>query len=555
MSVLIEHLLEKRGIVSAADIERFLAPDFSRDTHHYSLIQDMERAVARILAAILHSERIAIYADFDCDGIPGAALLYDLFRKIGYDNIEVYIPHRDTEGYGVHPAALKVLSERGVGLIITVDVGTTAVEPVRYAKELGMDVIVTDHHELQDVLPECIVINPKCGEYPFRDLCGSGVAWKLATALIAGGRERGIEAFTAIPEGWEKWLLDFVAIATVADLVPLIGENRVLTHFGLTVLRKSPRPGIRALCQATRLRQPEITEDDISFTFAPRLNAASRMGDPETAFKLLTTTDMNEAESLARHLEELNAKRKGAVASMVREARKRVRARYGEEASVVVLGDTAWKPGLLGLLANTLMGERGGLVCVWGENANGELKGSCRSDGSISVVDVLAAAGDALIEYGGHQQSGGFSLTREQALTLPEALERAATTLEARAVAPSNTFDAELGLRELSWALYMDLTRLAPFGMGNAKPVFRIPRASIVSVRSFGKEKNHTEVELACFDSGAKVRGFDFFRTPDDFTRAPESGAVIDVFATISRDTFRGQRALALRVIDIVECR
>ncbi len=254
----------RRGISLPEDIERFLAPDYLRDIHPSAQLLNMDRAVARIFAAMRQGERIAIYADFDCDGIPGAALLSDTFEKIGYTNYEVYIPHRDTEGHGVHIGALQTLLERGVSLAITVDVGVSAVEAARYASEKGLDLIITDHHEPPAVLPDCVaVINPKLGTYPFKDLCGAAVAWKLACALLDEGRRQSLPAYQAIPEGWEKWLLDLVAIATIADLVPLVGENRALAHFGLIVLRKSPRIGLRTLFSALRVRQDMVTEDDV----------------------------------------------------------------------------------------------------------------------------------------------------------------------------------------------------------------------------------------------------------------------------------------------------
>ncbi len=554
MSDLVARLLSRRGITIPQDIETFLTPNYERDIHHHSLLEGIERAVARVFSAMQSNERIAVYADFDCDGIPGAAILYDFFKKIQYTNVEVYIPHRDREGYGIHEDALKQLKERGVSLIITVDVGTVAIEPIRYAKELGLDVIVTDHHEVHGELPECVaIINPKLGDYPFRDLCGAAMAWKLVCALLAEGKKRELENFTAIPDGWEKWLLDLVAIATVADLVPLVGENRALAHFGLTVLRKSPRPGIRALSSELRLRQSEVTEDDIGFSFAPRINAASRMGNPETAFQLLTADSTEEAEKIARELEKLNTKRKGVVASIVREARKRMHARYTVEDAVVVLGDVTWKPSLLGLVANSLMGERGGVVCLWGANVNGDLKGSFRSDGTLSVVELCTAAKDHFIEFGGHHASGGFSVSHEHVHALPGALLRAAETLERKKEEKTPEHDALITLSEVSWALYADISRLAPFGMGNPKPVFRVARASVASMRAFGKEKNHVEVALSCFDTGARARAFDFFRTPADFTHMPEPGKLVDILGTLVRDSFRGPHSLALRLVDVLE--
>jgi single-stranded-DNA-specific exonuclease len=551
MSALIDQLLAQRGIEGEARV-RFLDPDYTRDVHHFSLLPGIDRAVDRVLAAMRAGERIAIYADFDCDGIPGAVLLSDTFRKIGYGEVEVYIPHRDTEGHGVHEGALGKLSERGVRLVITVDVGVSALDAARFAQRQGLDLIVTDHHEPPARLPECVaVINPKLGDYPFRELCGAAVAWKLACALIATGRARALPEFEAIPEGWEKWLLDLVAIATVADLVPLLGENRVLVHYGLRVLRKSPRVGLRALFAAQRIKQAQVTEDDISFSLAPRINAASRMDEPMLAFELLDTHDASKADALVASLESLNAKRKGAVAHIVKEARKRVGARYAPADQVVVLGDIAWKPSLAGLVANTLVGERGGLVCIWGETGNGELKGSCRSDGTIPVVEVLSRSG-VLIEYGGHDASGGFSVSREHVHELPDAFARAASGI-AREAHGAHAHDAMLSLRDVSWSLYEELARLAPFGIGNEKPVFRIRAASIRAVRRFGKEKNHTEVEIECFETGARARAFDFFRSPEDFSASPSQGRELDVVASLSRDTFRGERALALRLVDLVE--
>lgn len=510
----------------------------------------MKVAVDRIFAAMRAGERIAIYADFDCDGIPGAGVLSDLFKKLEYDNVEVYLPHRDREGYGFHLDAIAALAQRGVKLIITVDVGTTAIEAVRFAKEKGVDTIVTDHHEITGALPEAIaVLNPKIAPYPFPHLCGAAVAFKLAQAILRTGKEIGDARCAPIPDGWEKWLLDLVAIATVADMVPLIGENRVLAYFGLTVLRKSQRPGITALCLKLRLKKAELTEDDIGFSIGPRINAASRMDEPDLALRLLTTKYIPEAEMLADKLEKLNASRKGVVAGIVREARKRAKDRFAP-GDVVVLGDPEWKPSLLGLAANSIMGDRGGVVCLWGRDANGRIKGSCRSDGSVSVVELFTAADDAFEEYGGHAASGGFSVASEHIHTLPERLAEAVATLQRVEKERARAHDALVALREVAFPLYRDISRLAPFGMGNPKPIFRIPRVRVADVRSFGKEKNHIEVTLACPDTGTVSRAFDFFRTAEDFSTVPAIDGVADVLATIEKDSFRG--GLALRLVDVV---
>ncbi|MBI4132998.1 single-stranded-DNA-specific exonuclease RecJ [Candidatus Uhrbacteria bacterium] len=545
---LIDELLTARGI-GKEERDHFLEPDYARDTHDPFLLADMDRAVDRMLAAIEKGERIAIYADFDCDGIPAAVVLHDTFQKIGYTNFEVYIPHRHNEGYGFHTQAIDALASRGVSLIVTVDVGTVAFEGVAHARALGLDVIVTDHHELAETMPDAIVINPKRAGYPFPHLCGAAVAFKLAQALLIRGRERHIAIFTNVP-GWEKWLLDMVAIATVADMVPLVGENRALARFGFTVLRKSPRPGLLALCRKLRLNQSTITEDDIGFSIAPRINAASRMDKPELAFRLLSTRDSLEAEALAAELERLNSQRKGTVASLVKEA-KRLAAERFPSSSVAVLGNPEWKPALLGLAANSLMEDRGGVVCLWGRDGNGVLKGSCRSDGSINLVELFRAAqvDAALEEAGGHAMAGGFSVSFEQVHHLPDIFEKAARDLRTETV-QTPPHDAEIDPIHVSDRLVEVLSTMRPFGVGNPKPIFRLPALTVESVRIFGKEQTHTEL---FFRTGSKtLRGFDFFRTPDGFSEVPRVGNRIDALATIERDSFRN--SIALRLVDIVPC-
>jgi single-stranded-DNA-specific exonuclease len=551
-SQLVHTLLARRGITAELDIAAFLNPDYDLHTYDPFLLAGMERATERFLRAIEENERIAVYADFDCDGIPGAALLFDLFEKISYKNFEIYLPHRDREGYGFHTQAIEELAARGVKLIVTVDVGTTAAAAVQFAKEHSVETIVTDHHEIMNGLPDAVaVLNPKIAPYPFPDLCGAGVAFKFAQAILAAGKKKGLENFVQVPDGWEKWLLDMVAIATVADMVPIIGENRALVHWGLKVLQRSKRPGIDALCAAIRIRKNELTEDDIGFSLAPRINAASRMDHPDLALKLLTTRDPAEAQMLAAQLEKLNASRKGVVGGIVREAKKHVRTRFVESDRVIVLGNPEWKPALLGLAANSIMAERGGVVCLWGRDVNGNLKGSCRSDGGVSIVDLFANSGDVFQEYGGHAKSGGFSVSHERVHALPEVLKEAA-----RATSPAaqeNTVreaDAHLSLPEISRPLFVEVSRLAPFGIGNPKPTFLVGGAIIIGVKRFGKESAHIEVMLEDRHSGKTLRAFDFFRSPDNFSIAPSAGNPADVLATIERDSFRG--GLALRIVDIV---
>jgi single-stranded-DNA-specific exonuclease len=322
---LVQTLLKKRGITNAADADHFLYPDFARDVRDPFGILNMDKAVERILRAIDAGERIAVYADYDCDGIPGATLFNDFLKKIKYENFEVYIPHRNIEGYGLNTKALDLLASRGATVVITIDCGIVDVAEADHAKKLGIDLIITDHHLPQDILPKAYaVINSKQASDTYHDnmLCGAAVAWKLVSALLA---RRG-EAW-GVPVGWEKWLLDMAGLSTIADMVPLQNENRALAQYGLMVLRKSRRPGLLALLRKMDMTQSNLIEDDIGFMIGPRINAASRMGNPMDAFRLLSAETQEEAEEYAEKLMHLNDARKGLVASMVKEAHKHLVAR------------------------------------------------------------------------------------------------------------------------------------------------------------------------------------------------------------------------------------
>ena len=547
---LIEALLAARGVTGEAETARFLEPSYEAHLHDPMLMKDMDIAVARIFDAMERQERIAVYADFDCDGIPGASVLKQFFDRIEYDNMEVYIPHRHYEGYGLHAAAIDGLKERSVKVIITVDLGVTAIESVAHANALGIDVIVTDHHEPPEILPAAFaILNPKRAPYPDPNLCGAAVAFKLVVALITEGRKRSLPRFKEIPSGWEKWLLDLVGIATIADMVPLVGENRVLARFGLLVLRKTPRPGIAALMRVLGVTQSELTEDDIGFTIGPRVNAASRMDEPELALRLLTTRNASEAESLAVQLEGLNRKRKGVVASMTKEIRKRLTERGDAPSSVTVIGDPEWKPALLGLAANSILDERGGIVCIWGRDGVGTLKGSCRSDGSASIVDLFRASADILIESGGHHASGGFSVSNEQVHTLPQVFRERMKTIKREEKSTELPVAYAIALRDVGGALHASLSQLSPFGMGNEKPLFALENVEVMSVRQFGKANEHLEVMLT--DKGARVKAMQFFATAAQFTHEPKEGMRVTVFATLERSSYRGTIEMRLRLVDI----
>ena len=324
---LLRQLLAKRGIDNVEKAEIFLNPDYERDLHNPFLMRDMERACVRLYQAIETKEKIIIYADYDCDGIPGAVIMHDLFKLLAYENYEVYIPERNAEGYGLNLGAIKQFRESGAKLIITIDLGITAVEEVAQAEVDGMDVIITDHHLPHDTLRRAYaILNPKVDDYPEKMLCGAGVIFKFAQGFIKKYGE-----YFKIKNGSEKWMLDMAGLGTLSGMVPVTGENRTLAHFGIKVLRKSRRPGLHKLLAKMNIDQRHVSEDDIVFMVTPRLNAASRMDDPFRAFELLSTSDEVQGGILALHLTKINDERKKIVIGIMREAKKKLESREMKE--------------------------------------------------------------------------------------------------------------------------------------------------------------------------------------------------------------------------------
>ncbi|MCK5096069.1 MAG: single-stranded-DNA-specific exonuclease RecJ [Candidatus Pacebacteria bacterium] len=554
-SPLLQKLLYYRGITVRKDAEEFLDPDWERDIHDPFLIHNMEKAVGRILKAIDKNEKILIYGDYDADGIPGSVVLHDFFKKIGYKNFSNYIPHRHDEGYGFHISAVKQFKKDKIKLIITVDVGITDIETVAYAQKNNIDVIVTDHHipamkdgkDGKDVVPDAFaVINSKQQDdtYPDDMLCGAGVAFKLVQALFKKGKEIG--KFQEVPNGWEKWLLDMAGLSTIADMVPLKKENRVLAYYGLTVLRKSKRLGLVTLLQKMGMNQKYLTEDDLGFMVVPRINAASRMDHPLRAFELLATQDLAEAEKLADHLNHINDQRKEHVASMIKAAKKKLFER--ELPGVVVVGDPKWNPGILGLAANKLVEEYERPVFVWGYDSDGEIKGSCRGIGNVSLVELMRELQDTFIDVGGHFDAGGFSISHDNIHTLEEKLSDLYEKMKNEDEKQQMTVDSTLTLDEVNWNTFNGIDKLGPFGVENERPVFLFENIEIDNVRSFGKEKNHLGIDFknSC---GKKISSIGFFMTPETFPEVNLGvGEKIHLIGVMERSTFRNIVELRLRI-------
>jgi single-stranded-DNA-specific exonuclease len=564
---LIAALLSRRGISTAEEAQAFLSPSYDTQIGDPMLLKDMKKAVGRITDALTAGERIAVWSDYDCDGIPGGVVLHDFFRKAGANFIN-YIPHRHEEGFGLNEIGIQKLKDDGVSLIITVDSGIADIQAVEFANTLGIDVIITDHHlptmeipkgktkgetsqtPIQHLPPAFAVVDAKQeGEtYPFKDFCGGGIAWKMVCAMLSGGNTfPGRENFKP---GWEKWILDMAGLATIADMVPLTGENRVIARYGLLVMRKSPRIGFQALCKAARVNQRYITEDDVGFMIAPRVNAASRMGDAMDAFRLFTTESEIKADELAKKLEGINRSRRAAGAAVTKRVHERLEERKMREAipDVIVMGDPEWRPGLLGLVANSISEEYQRPVFLWGREGSNVLKGSCRAGRpDVHLLELMQATTDTFVEFGGHRASGGFSVQEEAIHFLETKINEAYASLSFMDRDEAAYADGELALSEATVQLLHKLEKLAPFGMGNPKPTFVLRDVRIKELSWFGKAGEHLRLRLDSneldFDAN-NLEAISFYakRELGKSCETLVSGSSATILGTLERDQFsRGQ--------------
>lgn len=546
-SELLLDLLYKRGITDEKDIDVFLNPDYVRDLNDPFLMRDMERACVRIFEAVENDEKIVIYADYDCDGIPGAVILQDFFKKIDYKNVEVYIPQRNSEGYGLNMEAIKIFRDKSIKLLITIDLGITAVDEVAQAEVDGIDVIITDHHLPPETLPRAYaILNPKVDDYPEKMLCGAGVVFKFAQAFIKKYGE-----YFELKDGVEKWMLDMAGLATLSDRVPLLGENRAIAYFGMKVLRKSPRAGLQKLLKKMNIDQRYLSEDDVGFMITPRLNAASRMDDPMRAFELLSTGDEAEADALATHLSNINDDRKTMVKSIMRDVNKRFEKR--EEAEVIVVGDPSWKIGILGLVAGKICDAHQKPVFVWGKDENDCIKGSCRSDGSVSVVELMAEATEYFIDYGGHELAGGFTVHTDKIHFLEEALVKSLSVVKRNDLSDDEQtkYDVKADLGMVNKKIWREIEKMAPFGCENEKPVFLFENVKLDKLKKFGKNGSGEHIELSVSDNKGSAVAISFFSGVDSFKTILEEGKKVNLLATLDLSRFRGREELRLRVLDI----
>ncbi|NQV90012.1 single-stranded-DNA-specific exonuclease RecJ [Candidatus Uhrbacteria bacterium] len=545
-------LLWNRGQQSQEQMDVFLGPDWSRDTYDPALFLNMHTAVQRVFRALNEGEVITIHGDYDADGTCGTAVLFitlrDVCRSFGFDEskITTYIPHREKEGYGLSIPTIEQLSSHDkTTVVITVDCGISNKSAIDRGKELGIDTIVCDHHAMPVELPDATLIHPQVpGEtFPNKYLCGTGVAFKLASALISEARAQGAE----LPEGFEKWLLDLVAIATVTDVVPLTGENRVLETYGLRVLNKTRRIGIRKLLDVAGSTLGELDTVSIGFQIGPRLNAAGRMTHAQEALALLIEEDEVEASKLAMRLQEINVERQKASQEMYLEAK----AQLGDVTglSLLVAVQEGWGAGLVGLVAGKLLGDFGIPVFVVGKEGD-RYVGSGRSIEGFDITQALHHAKDYLDKFGGHPQACGFSSHgNERFEHAVEMMKRyAAEHIDAQTLEPTIQADAQISLEDISWELFDAVQKFRPFGSGNATPLFVSRQVHVSSFATVGKEGAHLKLGLES-QTGKRVEaiGFRF----GEWTQKLTLGCAIDIVFEIQVNEWNGNRSLQIRIVDL----
>lgn len=525
--------------MDTAELAQVFMDGGAEDRHDPFLLKGMAEAVPRIQKALQEEEHILVYGDYDADGVSSTALMIYLLRHLGA-SFDIYIPHRSNEGYGLHNHALDWAVQQGVSLVITVDTGISAYHQIAYATELGIDVIVTDHHEPPELLPEAYaLINPKLPDcpYPFKGLAGVGVAYKLAEALLG----------SEVPEEW----CEIAAIGTVADLMPLLGENRSLVRRGLSSMRNSAFPGIRALLSVGGITMNTVSAVNIAFGMAPRINASGRLDHAGRAVTLLTTEDAAEAEQFAGELDLLNKERQLVVERIVTEATAKLEERISRSGlpDIIVLADQGWNVGVVGIVASKLLERYYRPVVILDIHPEtGMCKGSARSIPGLDIYAALSSCAGLMDHFGGHPAAAGMSLPQGKLEAFDAALNSyAASILTPEDFVAVTAADGEVSIADLTLQAALELERLAPFGMANPLPRFILRRAVVKETRKMGQEGKHLKLVLQ--QDKLTIEAVAFGKGP--LADLLPDGTVVDVLAELSVNEWNGSRKPQLMLQDL----
>lgn len=526
-------LLVARGYDTKEKIDCFLSDEILLSDPF--LITDMDKAVERINLALENGEKICVYGDYDADGITATTIVCQFLEGEG-GNVVHSIPQR-ADGYGLNQEALLELKEQGVSLIITVDNGISAIEETDFAKEIGIDLVITDHHQVGEQIPNAVaVVNPHRDNLPFCQWAGVGVAFKLISALFQGEPQELLEEYG-----------DLVAIGTVADIVPLVGENRILVKAGLKAVNESHRPGLSAFRQIANMQDKVFTSTDLGFVISPKINAAGRMGDAEIAFQLLTEENYEKSLLLAQQLFEMNSARQGEEQRIFNEIMSKLASepKLQSKRVVVVYGE-GYNSGVVGIVASKLVDAFGKPAIVLTNGENGLAVGSCRSLGDFSIYDALSACSDDLVKFGGHKQAAGLSLEIDNIQAFADHINEYAYSNFPVMPVPEISIDCPISPGYLTLDLLSCVDRLGPFGSMNEQPIFAITGVELLKITPVSEGKH---LRLSCKKGNIDFSSMLFGTCENDFPYNP--GDKIDIAVKISRNLFRGVESVSIQTVDL----
>ncbi len=575
-------LLWNREIKSDLDIDNFINSDY-KDLLNPFLILDMQKSIDRIINALKNKEKIIIFGDYDADGVTGSTILYQALKttfialhqqggfKLGDNSnkdideyIKVYIPDRHKEGYGLKDSGVNYILESGAQLVLTVDCGVRSKEEVRVIQSTGIDVIVIDHHSVPEEMPPAfgIIVPKRKGDpYPFKDLCGAGLAFKVITALLSEARTQ--LGYDFIPLGYEKWLLDLAAIGTIADMVPLVGENRIIVRYGLYVLAKTRNIGLKTLIDRIGIT-PEVDEINgvegnsisvysVGFQIAPRINAAGRIAHANQAFQLFTTDIKDEAINLAEELQKLNDNRKSLTENILQEVEARI-SKYEniQNQALIFEGDRNWSIGVLGIVASRLTEKYYKPVILYQEQSH-HCVASARSIPEFDISKTVQKMESMIISGGGHSQAAGITFDNHKKEEIETFFRnQIRSEVDINNIQPYKNIDMEISAQDVNWELYDIFYKLAPFGMNNSIPLFLVRKLRILDIKVIGADKRHIKLKLS---SEAQIGtpllvdaiGFNFGNIIDELHR----NDIVDLVFRLEVNEWNGNRELQLNIVDI----
>ena len=538
LNKLLSTILANRNIIDEKDIKQFLSPT-RKDFHDPFLIHDMEKAVARIIEAIKKQEKVTIYGDYDVDGITSIIVLKSYLSDRGLE-VETYIPNRLNEGYGLNKEAIEKIHNNGCQLMITVDCGISGIEEIEYANSLGIETIVTDHHEPGNELPKAFAVidnKRKDSNYPFRELAGVGVVFKLIQAISI---KLGLAE-----EEYLKYL-DIVCIGTISDIVPLVDENRVITKLGLMLVRQTKNIGLKAILKTSGYNK--IDSNTISFGVAPRINACGRMGVAEEALELFLSKNVNHVMELARKLNDHNRVRQETEKSIFEEALKQIQEKHLDENNTIVVGGENWHHGVIGIVSSkiTEMYFKPSILLSFEGDDLG--KGSGRSIPGFDLHDALMKCEDCIEKFGGHSMAIGITVKRENLEKLKQELENIAIEEKIDEIVPIIKIDAKIDLSEVNKEMVESLKELEPFGEGNKMPIFAFKNLKIDSIRALSEGK-HLKLTLKDNNTIVNAIGFNMGELAQDY----RIGDKIDVVGTLEINSFNGTDSIQINMKDLMK--